>query len=151
MLNKGDYVLRKTGGVWGVIDTPYNKYTLKEIAKKTTETIAEDSDDIIRKVKKQDDLTDVIERIPFISTLQASNDKIRIELYEEAMAAYDEIEWIKIIKTIYLRKQEKRLLKNELNYYIEAKRYFHGEIAAMMGIKYDEVEKYIKAYIANIW
>ncbi len=39
----------------------------------------------------------------------------------------------------------------EMKYDIEAKKYFHGEIAAILGIKFDEVEKYIKAYIAKIW
>ena len=50
---------------------------------------------------------EIIERIPYILTIQAPNSKMRKELYQMALREYDEIAWVKVIKSSYLRIQER--------------------------------------------
>lgn len=117
-----------------------------------TKNIKADSKMLLRKVISKDDLTDILSRIPYIRTIQAPNNKILEELYETAMAAYDELEWIRVIKTAYLRKEEGKQMPFEEKYSRQAKNYFHLEISVIMDIPFDKVEDYIASAIADdLW
>ena len=98
---------------------------------------------IIRKVVSKDEMLEILSRIPYIRTIQAPNNKIRAEFYEEAMEAYDEVEWIKVIKTVYIRGGEQKLAPGEEAYAQKAKKFFYGEVSILLDIPENEVEAYI--------
>lgn len=160
MYAAGDYIILEKDGIWQVseleTDTKSGEvlhYILKSPKEPdNTKNIKADSKMLLRKVISKDDLTDILSRIPYIRTIQAPNNKIREELYETAMAAYDELEWIRVIKTAYLRKEEGKQMLFEEKYSRQAKNYFHLEISVIMDIPFDKVEDYIASAIAdNLW
>lgn len=141
-----DYVVCNSGGVWQVSAVEGDTCTLTSVEDgRVRETPA---GDIRRTVISRDAMQDVISRIPYVRTIQAPSDKVRLEFYREAMAAFDEIEWVRVVKSVYLRGQDKRLSSAEVACGERAKGYLHGEIAALLGIPYADVEEHIAASVA---
>ncbi|MCB6568066.1 hypothetical protein LI142_00970 [Eubacterium limosum] len=160
MYAAGDYIILEKDGIWQVSELETDtksgevlRYILKSPKEPdNTKNIKADSKMLLRKVISKDDLTDILSRIPYIRTIQAPNNKIREELYETAMAAYDELEWIRVIKTAYLRKEEGKQMPFEEKYSRQAKDYFHLEVSVVMDIPFDQVEDYIASAIADdLW
>jgi CarD family transcriptional regulator len=147
---QGDYVICSSGGVWRVDSADESGIRLSEHISGNTRTVPISGNDIVRAVASEEKILDAIDRICFIRTVQAANDKVRKEFYEEAMAKYDEIEWVKVIKSVYLRKQGGRLFRGEAEYAERAKSYFHGGISAVLGIPAGEVEAYISAAVSKL-
>lgn len=107
-------------------------------------TLAElNSEDIVRKVCTKDEMMEMIDRVGFITTIQAPNEKVRKEFYQQAMNKYDELEWIRVIKSAYLHGRDRRLQPYEEEYAKRASEYFHGEAAYWLKIPFLEVEAYI--------
>lgn len=144
-----DYIICRSGGVWCISRIDDRGYTLVEHEAGMEKTIPEGSDEIVRKIASKDTTLDAISRVGYIRKIQMPNDKICKELYDEAMAKFDEIEWIKVIKTVYLRQQEKRLTPYEITCYEKAKGFFHGEVSVILGIPVSKVEDYIAAAVSN--
>ena len=105
--------------------------------------------DIIRKICSVDKINEVIERIAYIQTLQIPHEKWNYDIYHEAMSAYDELEWVKVIKSEYLRKKNKRVQSHEKQMAKQAKEFLYSEISLLKGVPYSQVEKYIHDYIHN--
>lgn len=80
-------------------------------------------------------------------TIQASSKNIYEEFYKEVMLKYDEVEWIKVVKTYYLRKKMRKAFYFEENYSDLVRKYVYSEISILKGIPYYEVEQYITDYI----
>lgn len=87
---------------------------------------------------------EVIERIPYIRTLKITSERNRQELYQKSMNKYDEIEWIKLIKTIYIRIKRNQAQDYEQEYFKTAQNIFHDEVTLLLKISFDDVETYIK-------
>ncbi|MDR3263543.1 MAG: hypothetical protein LBT30_04465 [Clostridiales bacterium] len=151
MYNKGDYLILKNGGIWHVDSVEDDDVSLTEHGGGSVILLPQKSKDIVRTVVSKEAITEVIDRIPFICTIQAPKDSVRKELYDTAMEAYDEIEWVRIIKTIYLRCQEGRLMESELAYGKRAKGFLYGEISVLLDIPADKAEEYIKQNIDGSW
>ncbi len=149
MYKCGDYVICRSGGVWNIVQEDLDSLKLKEHINALEKTISVNSDEIIRKICSKETIEEAIDRVGFIQTLKAPNDKARKEIYDSAMAEYDEIAWISIIKTIYIREKDHRLMTNELEYSKKAKEYFHSEVAILLNIDYKEVEEYISDKVSN--
>ncbi|AEY67882.1 hypothetical protein Clo1100_3767 [Clostridium sp. BNL1100] len=150
MFNVGEYVLCVRGGVWKVIDVNGNEYHLQKHESEEIITIpVSDTKEIVRGVSSKEKILDVIKRVGFITTIKAPNDKIRKEFYEDALNEFDEIEWVKVIKSVYLRQQDGRLMEGELEHADKAKNYFHGEISVVLGIPMGEVEGYISSAVSD--
>jgi CarD family transcriptional regulator len=137
--------------VWRIDAIDESSVCLAEHAGGNTRTVPVRKNDIVRTIAPKDEILEAIDRVCFIRTIQAPNDKVRREFYEEAMAKYDEIEWIKVIKSVYRRKQGGRLMQGEAEYAGRAKSYFHSEISVVLGIPVDEVEAYISAAASIQW
>lgn len=105
--------------------------------------------EILRKVLTKEEALELLDRILYIRTIQAPNDKILNEFYMQAMDKYDALEWIKVIKTVYIRKKERRMTDTQIAYDAAAKKYLHEELSVVLGIPYGDVEEYIKQYVAN--
>jgi CarD family transcriptional regulator len=143
----GDYVICLGGGVWRVDRLSGDKISLVKHGGEETKIVPVGGNEIIRKIASKEAVLDVIDRLPFIRTVQAPNDKIRKEFYDKAMSQYDEVEWASVIKTVYLRQKERRLMDSELSYGQQAKEFLHGEISVLLELSLDKVEEYITRVI----
>ncbi len=98
---------------------------------------------IIREISTKDELTELMERMPYIQTIQAPNGKVRKELYELSMKKYDDVEWVKIIKSVYLRMEDRRYDDFETEYMKKAKKFLYQEMALRFLLPFDEIEYFI--------
>ncbi len=149
MYEVGDYIICRNGGVWRISQTDSNGYTIVEHESGMIKTISADSDEIVRKIVSKETILEAVDRVGYIRTIQAPSDKTRKEFYDEALAKYDEIDWIKVIKTIYLRQKEKKLMPYEVTYYEKARGYLHSEISVLLEMPVNKVEDYIAAAVSN--
>ena len=138
-----------SGGVWRVADAGNEQIVLAAHEDSAVKTLPVENNEIIRMIVSKQVILEVIERVAYVPTIQAPNDKYRRSLYTDAMAKYDEIEWLKVIKSVYLRKQDGRLMPGEDDFSERAKTYLHGEISVLLGIPMDAVEKHIASAVAN--
>lgn len=98
---------------------------------------------IIREVSTKEELSELMERMPYIQTIQAPNGKVRRELYELSMKKFDDVEWVKVIKSVYLRMEDRRYEDFEPGYMEKAKQFLYGEIAVCFEIPFEEVEQFV--------
>jgi CarD family transcriptional regulator len=149
MYEIGEYVICRSGGVWRVTEIDGDSIRLLEHESGIMKVLTAGSGEIVRKIVSKETMIEAVNRIAYVRTIQASNDKARKKLYDDAMAEYDEIEWIKVIKTIYLRQKAKRLTPSEIVYSEKAKGYLHGEISVLLEIPMDKVENHIASAVSN--
>lgn len=149
MYEKGDYVICRSGGVWRVIACDGGMLSLQEHEHGATREMPAGSEEIVRKITTKEKIQEVIGRVAFIPTIQAPNDTMRNELYAASMAMYDEIEWVRVIKTVYLRQENKRIAEAEKRYGQLAEGYLHGEISVLLGMPLAQVESHIAAAVAD--
>ena len=98
---------------------------------------------IIREISTKEALQDIIERIPYIQTIQAPNSRARKELYQMAMDQYEDLEWVKVIKSVYLRMQEKHYEEYEPVFMSKAKEFLYTQMSIRFEIPLDQVENFI--------
>jgi CarD family transcriptional regulator len=149
MYEVGDYVICRSGGIWCVEGADAGKIRLARYESEDMQELSADEIEIVRKIVSKEKILEVIDRVGFIRTIQAPNDKIRNEFYQEAMMKYDEIEWIKVIKTVYLRQKEKRVAATEQAYADKARAFLYGEISLLLEIPIGKVEDYISAAVSK--
>lgn len=121
-----------------------NKYVITERGIK----IKTDSvNDFIREISTRVELEELMERMPYIQTIQAPNAKLRKELYELAMKEYDDVEWVKVIKSVYIRMQDKKYDDYESDFMRKAKQFLYGEIAVRFSVPYNKVEDFVNEMV----
>lgn len=121
-----------------------NKYMITE---KGIKQKPDTEERIIRETSTKEELEELIERMPYIQTIQAPNGKVRKELYELAMKAYDDVEWVKVIKSVYLRMKDRRYEDFEPGYMEKAKQFLYGEIAVRFVLPFNDVEHFVNEAI----
>lgn len=160
MFEIGEYVVCGNKGVCVVdnittldisgIDRQRIYYILKPLYMpgSTVYVPVDSSRESMRRVLKRREAQELIEGIPDIPLLVITNDKLSEQMYRECIRANSCEELIKMIKTIYLRKQ-KRIQAGRKVTAVDAK-YFHiaednlyGELAVALDIPRNEVESYI--------
>ncbi|MFU0828124.1 MAG: Transcriptional regulator, CarD family [Lachnoclostridium sp.] len=107
---------------------------------------------IMRPLISKEEALKLIEDIKNIDTIWITNEKRREHEYKEAIRKCDCRELVRIIKTIYLRKQSrltrgKRVLSIDSKYYKIAEENFYGELSISLGMNIDEVKKCVLAKI----
>lgn len=156
----GEYVVCGNKGVCVVeditklnisdVDKEREYYILKPLymAGSTVYVPVDSSEKSMRRVLKRDEAQKLIKGIPDIPLLVITNEKLSEQMYRECIKTNDCQELIKIIKTIYMRKQ-KRMQAGRKVTAVDAK-YFHmaedslyGELAVALEMPKDEVESYI--------
>lgn len=105
--------------------------------------------EIVREISSRNDLDELIERIPFTHTIQAPNSKIRKEFYQNAMAAYEDLEWVRVIKSVYLRVSDHNYEEYELDFSDRAKQYLYGQMSIVYNVPFDEVEEFLSETITR--
>ena len=88
----------------------------------------------MRKVISREEADQLIEDMPKIEQLWVPDDRQREARYKEAMNTCDYRAWVSIVKTLYIRKQERTAQENEL----------YSELSLTLGIPKDEMEQYIR-------
>lgn len=152
MYQNGRYLIVRSGGVWQIEQVEADGYRLVCPADHSRCQLPLHSDKIVREITPAPLLHEIIERIPYLPVIQAPNNQVRRDFYQQAMEQFEEIAWIRVIKSVYLREQEKKLAPFEKEFRDQAIGYLHGEIAVEMGVPFDQVEAYVEGVIAqDIW
>lgn len=108
----------------------------------------------LRALMTKEEAEELIERIPFVPTIMESNSKLLREKYSAAMNSHLPIEWVRVIKTVYLRMNEarssnRRLSDTERNVYESAKRFLYTELSLALGIPETLMEDHICQAVAD--
>ena len=160
MFEKGDYVAYGTKGVCQVEEitelamkgTAEGKlyYVLRPCFQKgsTLFTPVDNEKTIIRSVMSRDEAAALVDGIAGIEALLEKNDKEREKQYKEAIRSCDPRQWIRIIKTSYLRGQE-RIAQGKKATTVD-ERYFHAaeeQLYEELSIALDMPKEGMRAYI----
>ena len=106
----------------------------------------------MRNILTKEEAQELVEEIPGISVLDIKNEKLVEQEYKSCMKSNRCEEWVRLIKTIYLRKQ-KRLEAGRKETALDSK-YFkiaednlYGELAVALEMERNEVCKYITEHL----
>jgi len=97
---------------------------------------------------------ELIDRMPFVTTIKAHDDKTIIGFYKEALSGTDPLDWIRVVKSYYLRThgqsgRKMTVSKQEAQYGDSVKKLLEAELAKALNIPLEEVEGFIKTYLAE--
>lgn len=164
MFEKGEYVVVGNKGVCAVddittlnisgVDKEREYYILKPVyvPGSTVYVPKDNAKESMRSVLTREEARRLIDEIPQIPLLTTTNDKMLEQEYKECMKTNSCEEWIKIIKTIYQRKQKRmeagrKVTAVDAKYFRIAEDYLYGELAVVLNIPKMEVETYITSEI----
>lgn len=100
---------------------------------------------------------ELIERLPYLRTFQAPNDRTLEELFAEALAGDDPLEWVRVAKTCYLRRTDpsrkgKPLTPKLEQYATTAAEKLKAAFAATLQLETDKVKAFVQQHLAeNTW
>ncbi|MCI8490703.1 MAG: CarD family transcriptional regulator [Lachnospiraceae bacterium] len=102
----------------------------------------------MRPILTRAEADELIDNIKEIDILWVTDEKNREQMYKEAIRTCNCVEWVRIIKTLYLRKKSrlaagKKVTSSDAKYLHLAEEILYGELSVVMGIPKDEVETYI--------
>lgn len=160
MFEIGDYIIYGNHGVCRVediggldisgVDESVECYTLQPVFSKssTLYTPVDNEKVLMRSVITNEEARELIDEISNISLLRIENDKQREEAYKVALRTHDCTEWLKLIKTLYERKQErltqgKKLTFTDEKYLGFAQECLYGELSIAMDTDIEEIESIV--------
>jgi len=117
-------------------------------------TPVDNSKVVMRKVISKDEAAKLVGQIPEIETLWIANEKMREAQYKESMRTCDCTEWIKIIKTLYLRRKQriaqgKKITATDERYLKQAEGNLYSELSIALGVPEQDMESYITEHIES--
>lgn len=158
MFEKGSFVVNANNGICEINDIvtmdmsgeKKDYYVLVPIEEKTAKVFlpVDIAEKRIRLAMKKDEAWDLIKGIKEVNEAYVENEKERERIYKEAINSRDPKRLISIIKTLYLRKQE-RLEAGKKNtavderYFKLAENHLHSELAFSLGVNKSEVNEII--------
>ena len=160
MLEKGDYVVYGTKGVCQVEEiteldmkgTAEGRlyYVRRRCFQKgsTIFTPVDNEKTAIRAVMSRKEADALVDGLAGIETLKESSDKEREKQYREAIRSTDPRQWVQIIKTSYLRGQERKVQGKKVTtvderYFHAAEEQLHEELSIALGVPKEEIKDYI--------
>lgn len=160
MFGKGEYVVVGNKGVCMVedvttlnisgVDKEREYYILKPVymAGSTVYVPVDTAKESMRRVLTKEEAMQLIDAIPEIPLITITNDKLLEQEYRGCMRTNCCEEWIRIIKTIYLRKQKRleagrKVTAVDAKYFRIAEDNLYGELAVALDIPRAEVQTYI--------
>lgn len=160
MFEKGEFIVYGNTGVCEVKDittinmkdVPKDKlyYLLSPLHRKDSKifTPVDSGKTVMRTVMTREAAEALIDGIPEIEELWVGNEKLREEKYKETMKSCECRDWIKIIKTLYLRKQEriaqgKKTTAMDERYLRMAEENLYSELSLALGMPKEEMVGYI--------
>ena len=102
----------------------------------------------MRPILTREEADELIGKIKEIDILWINDEKSREQAYKDAIRTCSCVEWVRIIKTLYLRKQSrlaagKKVTSSDAKYLHLAEDSLYGELSVAMGIPKGEIEDYI--------
>ena len=164
MFSIGDKIVYGSEGVFCVAEytsSPIDKnddrqfYVLKPIHGPEANIILTPVDNInvkMRAVMTKEDALAFIAKIPEIDVLTVDKEKNRRDLYRKVLAKAECEDYVSIIKTVRVRREEamrlkKRLAESDTDYEKKSKFCLYGELAISLGIPMSEVEALVEVKI----
>ena len=160
----GEYIVYGTSGVCKVeavgsmqmsgVNKDKLYYTLAPLYSKGSKVYTPVDNDkvVMRPVFTKEEAKELIEQIPTIELLWVADKKRREDIYKAALRTCDCREWIKIIKTLYLRKMSriaegKKVTVSDGKYLHMAEERLYEELALALDMDKDEVVEYITEHV----
>lgn len=160
MFEKGEYVVCGNKGVCLVedittlnisgVDRERKYYILKPVyvAGSTVYVPVDAAKESMRRILNSREAKELIQVIPDIPLINISNDKLLEQEYRGCIRSNDCQEWVRIIKTIYLRRQKRieagrKVTAVDAKYFRLAEDNLYGELAISLNMPREEVEHYI--------
>lgn len=160
MFKKGEYVVCGNNGICKVTDVttlnmasaPKDRlyYILKPVyAESSTVYIPVDNHKVaIRAALTEQEVHELIAKIPSLELVWVENDKQRELTYKECLKQNSYEDYVRIIKTLYLRKQDRlakgqKIIGLDERYLKQAEDLLYGELAVALGIEKQNVQTYI--------
>lgn len=160
MFQTGDFVVYGNSGVCkvqnvGTLDSPQASrereyYTLSPyyIKGSTIFTPVDNRKVIMRRILTKTEAMELIDGITKIDSLWIADEKTRELQYKEMFRKCDCRELVRIIKTIYARKQArlaegKKVTTQDEKYFHMAEEALYGELAISLGMTKDEVKAFV--------
>ncbi len=160
MFKTGDYIHYSSSGLCCVeeitklemsgadSDRLYYRLQPLDTRKGTIYTPVDNQKVAMRKALSRSEAEELIDRIPEIDVLTAASDREREQNYKDALRSADCAQWVRVIKTLYQRRQSrarggKKPTASEERYFQSAVELLHQELAQAVGIEPEKVEAYI--------
>lgn len=131
-------------------------YTLAPLCSKGSKVYTPVDNDkvVMRPVITKDEAEALVSRIPDIEQLWVADEKRREDIYKKAFRSCDCREWIKIIKTLYLRKMSriaegKKVTASDSKYLQMAEDRLYEELGLALNMKKDAVLEYIEERVGE--
>jgi len=107
---------------------------------------------IMRKLISKEEAKQLIESIPEIQEIWVENDKLREEKYKECMRTCECKDWVRIIRTLYMRMQQriaegKKVTATDERYFKMAEESLYSELSIALDVPKSEMEQYIAKHI----
>lgn len=139
-----------------MIDKNKQFYTLRPVYHNETVVYApvDNEKSVMRLIISKEEAQKLIEDIPEIESVWIGNDKEREAQYKATLRTCDCKELIKIIKTLYKRKQSriqsgKKVTAVDERYFRMAEEQLYGELAIALDMEKDKVGPYITECISK--
>lgn len=106
----------------------------------------------MRRVLTREEAQSLVKMIPELPLITIANEKLSEQTYRECLKTGSCEEWVRIIKTIYLRKQKRiqagrKVTAVDAKYFHMAEESLYGELAVALDMSRDNVEAYITGEI----
>lgn len=162
MFNVGDYIIYGTNGVCRITsigtlsissdDKLY--YTMVPVYSQTSTvyTPVDNEKVVMRAVMTEKEAKKLISNINQIETLSVEDEKKREEQYKKSLRTCQCDEWLKIIRTSYMRIQDRRssgkkTINSDEKYLKVAEDYLYGELAIALNMEKDSIRDYIASKV----
>lgn len=165
MFKVGDYVIYKTEGVCRVDQITTMDSNSKEKQKKLYYVMVPIKDSGLkiysavdntaiprRPIMTEQEARTMVESMADLPVLEIENEKYREESYKKALKSCDCQEWVRVAKTIYLRRkgrlsEGKKSTAIDDHYQKAAEELLLSELFVAMNMSEEEVDKYIKMHM----
>ena len=163
MFKVKDYVVYGAIGVCQVADIVKEQgahsdeieyYVLQSICENhlTIKTPVDNSNVLVRELISKDEIAALITTMPEQKTVWVKNGRERNMNFKAALKSGKCEEWVKLVRTIYMEKQEKsgaskKLAKSDEDIMQAAEKKLYGEFAIALNISPDEVLPYILEHV----
>ncbi len=164
MFEKGNFVVNANNGICEISDivtmnmSGENKdyFVLIPIEEKTAKVYlpVDLAEKRIRMAMSESDAWDLIKGVCHIEEAYVENEKEREKIYKDAIASRDPKRLISIIKTLYLRKQErveagKKNTALDERYLKLAENHLHSELAFSLGVNKTDIPNIIEEHLVS--
>lgn len=152
MLQKGDMVVYKCRGMFQIqdvgrlnfsyIDRKKQYYTLHSVEdEKETVYVPVEDQHAIRLPMNKEEAQELLEHIEETEILWIPNEKLREQEYRRCVGTLEPKEWVRILKTLYLRtKKRGSITSMDKKYQQVAERALYSELAHALEIPKNQVE-----------